>query len=244
MSQAVVEAENLSFRYGEVPVLEDVSLTIHEDDFLAVIGPNGGGKTTLIKLILGLLQPASGRVRVFGAAPEKTRRHIGYIPQYAQFEQNFPVTVEQVALMGRLGHTPMGRRYRDDDREEARRALERVDMAHLAKRQIGGLSGGERQRMLAARALASDPRMLVMDEPTASVDSRVEENFYELLRDLNRDIPIVLVSHDLGFVSAYVNRVACLNRRLVVSSAENVQAQDLEAMYGAPVKMWSHSCEL
>ena len=245
MTDPVADIQGVSFRYGRSAVLDDVSLQIHADDFLAIVGPNGGGKTTLVKIMLGLLTPERGSVRLFGTSPARARHRIGYIPQHARFDGDFPVTVEEVALMGRLGHAGLGRRFRQADRQAAHRAMERVDLLDLAKREVSALSGGERQRMLAARALATEPDMLVMDEPTASVDSRVEESFYEMLRRFHEQgMPIVLITHDLGFVSAYVNRVACLNQRLVVSAVDEVCAHDLEAAYGAPVKMWSHSCEL
>lgn len=242
--EPAVKLRDISFRYGRNLVLDGVTLDIRHDDFIAIIGPNGGGKTTLLKIILGLIEPAAGTVRVFGEPPSRTRHRIGYIPQHAQFDADFPITVEQVVLMGRLGHTKVGRRYTAQDREAAHRAMAALELEPLAKRELSALSGGERQRTLAARALASEPDMLAMDEPTASVDSRVEQSFYDMLRELHARMPIVLVSHDLGFVSAYVNRVACLNQRLVVSAVEEVRAHDLEAMYGAPVKMWSHACEL
>lgn len=242
--EPVVKVKDVSFRYGRNLVLDQVNLDIHQDDFIAVIGPNGGGKSTLLKIILGLLEPEAGSVALFGAAPSRTRHRVGYIPQHAQFDTDFPVTVRQAVLMGRLGHTRLGRRYTAQDREAADRAMAALELEPLAKREISALSGGQRQRMLAARALASEPDMLALDEPTASVDSRVEQSFYDMLRELHARMPIVLVSHDLGFISAYVNRVACLNQRLVVRAVEDVRPPDLEAMYGAPVKMWSHVCEL
>ncbi len=245
MTDPVADIQDVTFRYGRTTVLDGVSLQIRADDFLAIVGPNGGGKTTLAKIMLGLLAPDGGTVRLFEDAPARTRHRIGYIPQHARFDSDFPVTVEEVVLMGRLGHVGMCRRYRKADRDAAVQAMERVDLRHLAAREVSALSGGERQRMLAARALATEPDMLVMDEPTASVDSRVEESFYDMLRRFHEQgMPIVLITHDLGFVSAYVNRVACLNQRLVVSAVDEVRAQDLEAMYGAPVKVWSHACEL
>lgn len=241
---SVAEFRGVSFRYGVNPVLQDVTFDILSNDFLAIVGPNGGGKTTLLKLLLGLLKPESGSIRVFGRSPIEARRRIGYVPQRIEFDGNFPVTVEELVLTGRLGRRGLGRRYTDEDRAAARRAIEELDLGPLATREIGALSGGERQRSLVARALSSEPDLLVMDEPTASVDSRIEMSFYELLQQLHRRIPIVLVSHDLGFVSAYVTRVACVNRRLVVNPVGEVHAHDLEALYEGPVRMWSHNCQI
>lgn len=242
--ETIVTLEDVTFGYGSRPVVEAINLDVYRDDFLAIVGPNGGGKTTLLRLMLGLLQPRSGRIRIFGAPPRETRSRIGYVPQRPRFEADFPATVEEIVLTGRLGHRGIGRRYNDEDRQAAQKAIEELDLKHLAGRSINALSGGERQRTLVARALSSQPDMLLMDEPTSSVDSRVEKSFYELLRDLHRRIPIVLVSHDLGFVSAYVTRVACVNRRLVVTPVDEVHVHDVEALYEGPVRMWSHSCEL
>lgn len=242
--ETIVQLKDVTFGYGSRPVVEDIQLDIYRDDFLAIVGPNGGGKTTLLRLMLGLLQPRSGTIRIFGVPPKAARTRIGYVPQRPRFEADFPATVEEIVLTGRLGHRGIGRRYNDDDRQAARQAIEELDLGHLANRSINALSGGERQRTLVARALSSQPDMLLMDEPTSSVDSRVEKNFYELLRDLHQRIPIVLVSHDLGFVSAYVTRVACVNRRLVVTPVDEVHVHDVEALYEGPVRMWSHSCEL
>lgn len=241
---SIVEVRNLSFSYGRNPAVEDVSFDIFADDFLAIVGPNGGGKTTLLKLMLGVLRPASGRVTVFGTTPREARTRIGYVPQRTEFDGSFPVTVEEIVLTGRLGSAHIGRRYSEADREAARRAMEELDLVRLARREIGALSGGERQRTLVARALSSEPDMLVLDEPTSSVDSRIEKSFYDLLQTLHKRIPIVLVSHDLGFVSAYVTRVACINRRLVINPVSEFHAHDLDALYEGPVRMWSHNCQI
>ncbi|MBN2311096.1 MAG: ABC transporter ATP-binding protein [Candidatus Hydrogenedentes bacterium] len=243
-SECVIEFREATYAYDGVPAVENVSLEVNRKDFLALIGPNGGGKTTLLKLALGLLKPSSGVVRVLGQSPHRTRQRLGYVPQFKQFDDDFPATVEEVVLTGRLGHAGLGRRYRDEDRAAASRALNQVAMGALAKRSLAALSGGERQRALVARALVTDPDVLLLDEPTASVDSRVEHRFYDLLGALHERIPIVLVSHDLGFISSYVTRVACINRRLTVNPVSDLHARDLEAMYNAPVRLWSHDCEL
>ena len=240
----IVEFRNVSFHYGSNPAVVDVTFDIFPDDFLAIVGPTGGGKTTILKLMLGMLRPDSGTLTLFGKTPREARTRIGYVPQRTEFDGNFPVTVEEIVLTGRLGYNRIGRRYSEADREAARRAMDELDLARLAHREIGALSGGERQRTLVARALSCEPDMLVLDEPTSSVDSRIEKSFYELLQTLHKRIPIVLVSHDLGFVSAYVTRVACINRRLVVNPVGEMHAHDLEALYEGPVRMWSHNCNL
>jgi len=240
----IVEFRNVTFGYGRNTAVDDVSFDILSDDFLAIVGPNGGGKTTLLKLMLGILRPSAGSIAVFGLPPREARTRIGYVPQRSEFDNNFPATVEEIVLTGRLGKSAIGRRYSEADREAARQAMEELDLLRLAHREIGALSGGERQRTLVARALSTHPDMLVLDEPTSSVDSRIEKSFYELLQRLHARIPIVLVSHDLGFVSAYVTRVACINRRLVVNPVGELHAHDLEALYEGPVRMWSHNCQL
>lgn len=242
--RVAISIRDLSFAYGENIVLDHVDLDVYNDDFLGLVGPNGGGKTTLIKLILGLLRPRSGRIEVFGEKPKDGRAKIGYVPQYARYSTDVPVTVKDFVAMGRLGHVAIGRRFTANDWEVTRQAMEELSIGHLAARSLDALSGGERQRMLVARALACEPQALVLDEPTISVDGHVEQDFYAMLKSLNERIPIILVSHDLGFISAYLTRVACLNRRLVVNDVDDVRAQDIEAMYHTSVKMWSHDCEL
>ena len=236
--------DDVSFSYGSVPVLERITFDIAQDDFMGIVGPNGSGKTTLVKIILGLLEPEAGDVTVFGESPRRARKRVGYVPQHAGYDREFPASVEDLVLTGRLGRVGFVRRYSEADREKARAALADLDMSGLASRPVGALSGGERQRALVARALVSDPELLILDEPTASVDNRVEKHFYELLKVLNARMPIVLVTHDLGFVSAYMTRVACVNRFLAVKPANEVDHTHLEAMYAAPVKPWRHDCEL
>lgn len=239
-----IHLENISFSFNGHPVLEEVTLDVREGDFLGVIGPNGSGKTTLLRVILGLLHPETGHVEVFGLPVRQARPMIGYVPQHAQMDRLFPVTVMDVVLMGRLARTRLFGGYSREDRRAAGEALQVVEMGDLSGRRISALSGGQRQRVLIARALAGSPRLLLLDEPTSSVDSRVEEGFYELLKKLNQTVTIVLVSHDLGFISAYVNRVACVNRRVAVHYTHEVTEDFLNQAYQRPVKMVKHVCEL
>lgn len=213
------------------PALQDVSLTIEPDDYVAVVGPNGSGKSTLLKILLGLLRPTAGTVRVFGSEPAEMRRWIGYVPQHASIDLDFPADAMDVVLMGRLGGAPWAWRYSEEDREAAAAALRRVDAADLAHRRLSELSGGQRQRVLIARALAADAKMLLLDEPTASVDRRMERSIYDLLHELNARIPIVLVTHDVGFITAHVKHVACLNRRLVAHTTGEVSDEVIAKMY-------------
>lgn len=240
MTTRAVELRNVWVSFDDVTVLENVSLMLEPGDFLGIIGPNGGGKTTLLRVILGLLAPAAGEVSVFGRPPHRARGEIGYVPQYARFDATFPVDVFTVVLMGRLSGLGVFRRLSRGDRAAARRALERVQMNDLAGRQIGELSGGQLQRVLIARALAVEPRILLLDEPTASVDTRIGQSVYDLLEDLSADKTIVLVTHDIGVISQHVKTVACLNRKLYYHGSKELDRQMIEAAYGCPVELLGH----
>jgi zinc transport system ATP-binding protein len=211
---AVVKLENIWAQYNGEPVLEDINLSIGQEDFLGVIGPNGGGKTTLLKIILGLISPSHGKVSVLGKSPQKSRTSIGYVPQTTTFDRNFPINIRDVVLMGRYSSTGLFKHYQKSDNEAAQKALETVNIANLKNRQIGKLSGGEQQRAFIARALVAQPKLLLLDEPTASVDPAMQTEFYELLNRLKKQMAIVLVSHDISAVSVYVDKIACLNRQL------------------------------
>lgn len=235
-----IRIENLSFSYNGLPVLDGVDLRIRERDFLAIVGPNGGGKTTLLKLILGLLTPERGTVAVFGQPPAKVRSRLGYMPQHVHLDPLFPVTVADVVLMGRLCREARFGFFRRTDRQKAAEALDLVDLAGLGNRPFAELSGGQRQRVLIARALVSDPEILLLDEPTANVDAAVETELFETLRRLNRQMTVVLVSHDLGFVSTYVRTVACVNRRVVVHPTSDITGRLIQEIYGCDVRMVRH----
>ena len=236
----VIEIENLSFAYDGALALEQVNFTVQERDFLSIVGPNAGGKTTLLKLILGLLHPRQGNIRVFGTSPEKARSRIGYMPQRTTLDPLFPVSVMDVVLMGRLGHGTRLGFYSRADRLKAREALQRVEMDDFRNRPFSSLSGGQSQRVLIARALAVEPAMLLLDEPTANVDVAVENEFYELLKKLNDTMTIVLVTHDLGFVSHYVTHVACVNRKLLAHPTCEISGEMINALYGSQVHMIRH----
>jgi zinc transport system ATP-binding protein len=221
-------------------ILEDVSLVVEPRDYVALLGPNGAGKTTLLRAILGLVEPDRGSVRVFGQPPRRARGRVGYVPQRASFDLDFPIRVLDVVLMGRLAASRALRRFGASDRSRARAALERVEMGSLAERPIGSLSGGELQRVLIARALAVEPQLLLLDEPAASLDERMGGSLWELLEELSRDLAIVLVSHDIGAISRHVRSVACLNRRLFAHPARELTGEILEATYGCPVELLAH----
>lgn len=233
----VVELRGVDFSYGGVAVLRDVDFELFEGDFVGIIGPNAGGKTTLLKLILGLLEPHEGTIRVFGESPRQARGRVGYVPQYARFDRSFPIRVRRAVAMGALG--PGGPR-RDGLDEAVEQALARVELAGVADRQIGHLSGGQLQRVLIARALVGDPALLLLDEPTSSVDSRVGRSVHELLEDLSEEMTIVLVSHDIGVISRHVRTIACLNVRMHYHRTKELTPDMLEAAYGCPVDLLAH----
>jgi zinc transport system ATP-binding protein len=240
LSREVVRVEDLRVEYDGLPVLEDINFTVRERDFVGIIGPNGGGKTTLLKVLLGLLRPTRGRVSVLGRAPQEARGSVGYVPQRIEFDHAFPINVWDVAMMGRLGRRGLLRPYTEDDRRAVENALSQVDMLQHSHRQIGQLSGGERQRVYVARALVSDPEILLLDEPTASVDTRVVGSIYEVLQDLNSRVTILLVSHDIGVVSSYVKTIACLNQRMIYHESKEITPDMLEAAYHCPVDLIAH----
>jgi zinc transport system ATP-binding protein len=215
MNNELITLTNVWSGYQKDYILQDINLTINELDFLGIIGPNGGGKTTLIKLILGLLKPWRGEVKIMGREVNKGRQYLGYVPQILEFDRNFPVRVEDVVLMGRLNNYRLFKLYNKQDYNIVYNALDQVGILNLSKCNICELSGGQRQRVYIARALASQPRILILDEPTANVDPQNQHSIYELLKQLNQFITIVMISHDLEGISNYVKTLACLNRRLI-----------------------------
>jgi len=243
-SNPVISLHDVTFSYGGEPVLEDVNLSVGEREAVCIVGPNGGGKTTLVKLILGLLTPQRGEVRVFGQPPRRARLRAGYMPQHIQHDPQFPVTVMDIVLMGRLGQGGWGGVlgwHGRADRRAALDALAQVDMEGIERRPFAALSGGQRQRVLIARALACKPELLLLDEPTSNVDSLVEAKLLDLLRELNRRMTIVMVSHDLGFVSGLVEKVICVNRRVVIHPTSQMTGQAIRDIYGGEVRMVRHN---
>lgn len=240
MSKAIITLEDVSFRYEEHLVLENVCLSIHEQEFLGIVGPNGSGKSTLLKLILALLTPQQGRIEVFGTTPAEARLRLGYVPQFATFDRNFPISVRDTVLQGRLGKTRPVLGYRQRDRKIACEALAEVEILDLAQRPLTALSGGQLQRVLIARALACEPDVLILDEPTAHIDPKVEESVFELLKRLNKRLTVIVVSHDIGFITHYISRVACLNRTLVCHSTSDITGKMIEELYGGPLHAVRH----
>ncbi|MEW6428653.1 MAG: ABC transporter ATP-binding protein [Thermodesulfobacteriota bacterium] len=235
----VIAVENVSFSFDGVPVLEDVSFTVAPLDSVCVVGPNGGGKTTLVKIILGLLPADTGTVRLFGLPPAAAILRVGYVPQYVHLDLQFPVTVLDVVLMGRLG-LHFGGGYRRDDRQLAMAALAEMQLADLARRPFAQLSGGQRQRVLIARALAATSEMLILDEPTAYIDAAAEANLFEKLTELNRRLTVLVVTHDLGFASRFFRSVLCVNRRVVIHPTSEITGELIRDIYGGDIRMIRH----
>ena len=232
--------QGVSFGYGDGPdVVQDVNLDIGSHELIGLIGPNGGGKSTLLKLAAGLLKPRQGKVLVFGRQPHEARDEIGYVPQFALFPRDFPITVAQAVLLGRLGRG-LGFRWSAADRAAAARAIEETELGALAERPLNALSGGELQRVLIARALAAEPRLLLLDEPTSNLDQRAEEDIFALLAKLTDRMAVVLVSHDVGFVTGFVARVACISRTLICHGTSEVTGEVINELYGHPVRAVHH----
>ena len=233
----VIELAGVSFAYDGQDVLTDVNLTVRAGDFLAIIGPNGGGKTTLVKLMLGILAPRTGSVRVLGADPRDIRPAVGYVPQHAKVQPSFPVTVQEVVLLGlrRKDGLLAPRRwpcYRPEQKRKALDTLRMVDMADLAGRRFDALSGGQKQRVLVARALVSDPALLLFDEPTSNIDPQGKVCLFDLLAALSTSITIVMVSHDPISASSRISGVAAVNRTLIQNPSRELTPRMLELIYG------------
>jgi len=241
MSDPIVEIKGLWFSYDGIPILKEVDFTVQRRDFIALLGPNGGGKTTLLKLMLGLLKPQRGTIRIFGQSPNESSHRIGYVPQHLHFDQSFPISVLDVVLMGRL-KPGLGRsRYTRKDRTAAKQALERVEMAEHHNRRMGELSGGQRQRVFIARALVDEPELLFLDEPTTSVDSKHQTDLFDILKQLNETVTIIVVSHDISIVSSHVKSIACVNQQMFQHSDVEINEEMLDMAYQCcPVDIIAH----
>lgn len=233
---AVIDMQGVGFAYGLQPVLQDIDLQVSKGEFLAVVGPNAGGKSTLLKVLLGQLQPQYGQVRVLGATPRKARRAIGYVPQYPNFSRDFPISVSEAVALGALGRSGARRNIQAG----VYRALQEAEALDLADRPIGSLSGGQLQRVLLARGLVAEPEILILDEPTANIDQRAEGDIFDRLKRLNRRMTLIVVSHDIAFISSYVDRVACLNRTLICHATSAINSAVIHQLYGDHIHAVAH----
>ena len=257
MNTPLIEIKNLSAGYDSRTVLRNVNLTVYDRDFLGIIGPNGGGKTTLIKCILGLLKPTAGEILYSdkrfvtsdkqGSAAQRpaltANRSVlkmGYLPQYNSIDRKFPITVEEVILSGLSSQKSLISRFTATHREKARQVIARMGLEGLEKRAIGALSGGQLQRALLGRAIISDPALVVLDEPSTYIDKRFEARLYELLAEINHDCAIILVSHDIGTVLQQVKSIACVNETLDYHPDTGVSEEWLERNFNCPIELLGH----
>ncbi|PID48014.1 MAG: ABC transporter [Proteobacteria bacterium] len=216
--------ENVDFTYDRQKVLENINFSLTREDFLAIIGPNGGGKSTLLKLILGLLDPNKGKISIFGKNPRYNKNILSYVPQNTNVNQIFPITSLEVALMGRLGKKGLGF-YSKEDKKKAKDALEKVGVGDLADEHISNLSGGQRQRVYIARALCCEAKLILLDEPTSSIDTDGQIQIYKLLKDLNKHLGIIVVSHNINISVSFANKVAHVNKNLYMHDVANLKAK-------------------
>lgn len=234
--EKLIELKNIFAGYGERLVLDNINLTINKEDFIGVIGPNGGGKTTLIKIILGLVKPFSGEIIM-----NKNGRDTfcGYLPQYNNFDKQFPISVLEVVLSGLMSKKNFFKRYSSSDKNRAVQLLEMAGIKHLSKQNIGEISGGQMQRTLLCRAIISNPEILVLDEPVTYVDRDFEKEMYELLKELNKKMAIIMVTHDVGIVSSYVKTIACVNKNIHYHKS-NIIPSDAIKNYNCPIDIITH----
>lgn len=236
----VIELDHVDFSYssGEL-VIDDADLKIMPGESGCIVGPNGGGKSTLLKLLLGILTPDRGEVKIFGKSPVEARRRIGYMPQYHQLDPAFPVSALEVTLMGRVSGKLLFR-HSKTDRQYALEVLAELGIADLAERNFAGLSGGQRQRVLIARALAGEPELLLLDEPTANIDPGAEEQFYGILEELRKRMTVITVSHDLGFVNRETDRIICVNRQVATHLPAEFTAETANEIYHHQMSLIKH----
>ncbi len=236
----LIELEHVSASYGNKTVLRDISLTVYKDDFLGIIGPNGGGKTTLLKLILGLLRPDSGTIRFFHDGREVPSLKIGYLPQLNRIDKKFPISVYEVVASGLVSEKKRFGGYTQTQHERIREVIRHMGLDGLERRPIGELSGGQLQRVLLGRSIVSRPEVLILDEPNSYVDKRFESLFYRLLEEINKESAIILVSHDIGTVVTMVKNIACVNETLHYHPGSDISPEWLSEKYDCPFELVGH----
>lgn len=236
----LITLRNVSAAYEEKQVLSDVTLTVYEDDFLGVIGPNGGGKTTLIKLILGLIKPASGEITFYRNGEPIQHLNMGYLPQYNVIDKKFPISVYETVLSGLSKEKGLFHSFKQEHHDLVKQTIKRVGLNGLEKRAIGELSGGQIQRALLGRAIVSQPDILILDEPNTYLDRGFEMQLYRLLSDINKECAIILVSHDIGTVLQNVRSIACVNETLDYHPDTEVSEKWLEEHFGCPIELLGH----
>lgn len=243
LNKSVVNFDHVYFSYGDVPVLTDVTFDVAAGDFVGIIGPNGGGKTTLLKLLMGFLTPDSGSIRLFGKGPEETRDRVGYVPQNLRYDREFPISVTEVVLSGLLSHLPWYGRFSGKDKVAAMEALDKVGMLPFKDRHIGALSGGQMQRVLIARALVSQPQLLLLDEPTANVDPQAQTDILAILKALSGDVTILMVTHDLRESINVVERIIIVQNAVTTYASKEVCEHFALGLYHAPLLFTQESAD-
>lgn len=240
MPNPLIQITNLSAGYDRKIVLNQVNLTVYERDFLGIIGPNGGGKTTLVKTILGLHRPLKGTIRFYKDGNEVPEITMGYLPQYNSIDKKFPISVYEVVLSGLSRQKSLSAKYTEKHHEQVRHIIERMGLEGLENRSIGELSGGQLQRALLGRALVSNPEVVILDEPNTYIDKRFEAKLYSLLEEINQERAIILVSHDIGTVLQNVKTIACVNETLDYHPDTEVPTEWLEEHFGCPIELLGH----
>ncbi len=239
MVKKLVELKSVDAAYNSEIILKDVSMDIFSDDFIGVIGPNGGGKTTLIKIILKLLKPVRGNVNYVNGDSENSEHFIGYLPQTSTIDKKFPISVLDVVLSGLVSRKNLIKRNTNSEKALAREIISKLGISHIQKKTIGELSGGEMQRVFLCRAIISSPKLLILDEPNTFVDSKFERDLYEALTDLNKKMAILIVSHDIGTISSYIKTIACVNKELHYHESNIITENQLQA-YNCPIQLITH----
>ncbi|MFW5645001.1 MAG: metal ABC transporter ATP-binding protein [Bacteroidota bacterium] len=238
--KTLVRLKNIYAGYGDTPILEAVNLEIKEDDFIGIIGPNGGGKTSLLKVILGLLKPWNGTIEYnFSENKNDHKKYIGYLPQRSTIDNQFPISVIEVVLSGLISEKPFFKRYKKQDFRMAEEMVEKYGLTAYKNTPVGELSGGQLQRVFLMRALISSPKLLILDEPDTFVDNRFEYELYENLKELNKEIAILLVSHDIGTISSYIKTIACVNTQLHYHRSNEISTEQLK-VYNCPIDIITH----
>lgn len=240
MTDPIIRLDDVAASYDGKTVLHNVNLTVYKYDFLGVIGPNGGGKTTLIKLILGLMKPEEGTIRYYRNGREVPEIAMGYLPQYSSIDKKFPISVYEVILSGLSKQKTLLHNFRKEQHDKVKKVIEQMGLSGLEKRSIGQLSGGQLQRTLLGRAIVSDPEVVILDEPNTYIDKRFEAKLYELLEEINKERAIILVSHDIGTVLQNVKTIACVNETLDYHPDTEIPEGWLDEHFGCPIELVGH----
>ncbi|MCD6459814.1 ABC transporter ATP-binding protein [bacterium] len=239
MKNNIITFNNVSFNYNKRTILQDISFSVAERESICLIGPNGSGKSTILKLILALLTPNSGEITVFGTSPEQAKLHIGYMPQHINYDPFFPINVKEIVLMGRLNNKNKGF-YCRFDKFAAQEVIDELGLTDLSNRQFCELSGGEQQRVLIARALVSNPQLLLLDEPMANVDTLIEKKLSDILKTLQKRMAVIMVSHDLGLVANIFQKVICVNKKAYVHKTDQLDGTMINQLYGEKIRLVNH----